>query len=115
MNALLIIRDSHSPFDKRSVIDAIQSVADAYVSSDSEIVGDVTYGGDRTLIRFGSDPSVINIAGMGKASIYAAIEIGKYLDGALRITNYGYEFDIRLDTCRSVAELNTKIDEAYSQ
>lgn len=71
---------------------------------------DYLYESDRTIIRLDEDQQVIEIAGVGRASIQAVYEIQKRYAHPLRLFDMDYSFDITLTGGMNIEELRRKMN-----
>ena len=71
---------------------------------------DYFYENDQTMIRLDKKQRLIEITGLGKASIRAVCEIQKRFAHPLRLFDMDYTFDINLDKAIDFEELKNKMD-----
>jgi hypothetical protein len=115
MNALYLIRQDDGKITITEFLTIIGNLPGAENLKTQNVFrasaeADYFYENDQTIIRLDEDQQLIEITGVGKASIQAVYEIRNRYAHPLRVFDMDYTFDITLTGVTNIEELRRKMD-----
>jgi hypothetical protein len=122
MAGLLLLRDLEGKlsFDPETVRATIRGLAGVRNwienSARHQFFCEFSFSGDSTIVyMLSKNLQFVSIEGMGPASLWIAMEIGRRFGGELHAVDQEYSFDIRLSSVSSIADFEEKMSRKMGQ
>lgn len=117
MISLLMFIGEYEQFDDEEVYRYLQEIPGVSELKRGCFVGAVLqchydFNGDSTIVRLSDDLGTITAAGTGDASLQVALELQRRETRPIRVTDFGYNFDLSLGDMHGLEEFRQKITAA---
>lgn len=117
MNSLLMFVGEHVQFDDEEVYRYLQEIPGVSGLNRGRFIGAVLqchydFNGDSTIVRLSDDLRTVTAAGTGDASLQVALELQRRETRPMRVTDFGYNFDLSLKGVHGLEEFRQKITAA---